>query len=142
MTTEPTTQSTAGRSERAPTTLAANGWLTFAGIMFLIGGASNIIWGIAALDSKVYLNANGLLFSTFDTWGWVSIVWGAILLLASLGLFAQSPAAAMVAVGLATVSAVFWIFALPVLPIWALVMIGIDALIIYGLVGRQDWSGV
>jgi hypothetical protein len=34
---------------------------------------------------------------------------------------------------LAVVSAIFWLFALPVLPIFALVAILIDSLIIYGL---------
>jgi hypothetical protein len=30
------------------------GWLTFAGIMVLIAGILNVIWGIAAIDSPAY----------------------------------------------------------------------------------------
>lgn len=109
------------------------GWLTFAGVMFLIGGAANILWGIAALDGKSYLPESGLLFSTMDTWGWISIIWGVVILTAAMTVFAHIPAGIGLGMLVAAVSAVFWLFALPVLPIWSLLIIGIDALIIYGL---------
>lgn len=109
------------------------GWLTFAGVMFLIGGAANILWGIGALDAKSYLPESGLLFSTMDTWGWISIIWGAIILATAMTVFAHIPAGIGLGILVAAVSAVFWLFALPVLPIWSLLIIGLDALIIYGL---------
>lgn len=63
-----------GATHRTPERAAAHqatdgGWLTFAGVMFLIGGAANILWGAGALDNKSYLPESGLLFSTLDTWG-------------------------------------------------------------------------
>jgi hypothetical protein len=39
---------------------------------------------------------------------------------------------------MAMLSAVFWLFALPVLPIWSLVIVAIDVLIIYGLTAHGD----
>lgn len=48
-------------------------------------------------------------------------------------LLSDSPSGPGAGVILATVSAVFWLFALPVLPIFAMTAILIDALIIYGL---------
>jgi len=48
-------------------------------------------------------------------------------------LLSDSPSGPGAGVILATVSAVFWLFALPVLPIFAMTVILIDALIIYGL---------
>ena len=101
--------------------------------MFIIAGAANLIWGIAALDSKEYLPESGLLFSTLTLWGWIAILWGIVVLIGSYLLLSDSPSGPGAGVILATVSAVFWLFALPVLPIFAMTVILIDALIIYGL---------
>lgn len=125
--------------ERAAARQAADGgWLTFAGVMFLIGGAANILWGAGALDSKSYLPESGLLFSTLDTWGWISIIWGLVMLATALMVFARMAAGIGLGIGVAATSAVFWLFALPVLPIWSLLIIGLDALIIYGLATQAE----
>jgi hypothetical protein len=118
----------------ASTRNSGAGWLTFAGVMFIIAGAANIIWGIAALDGKEYLPESGLLFSTLTFWGWIAILWGIAVLAGSYLLLSRSPSGPAAGVVLATVSAIFWLFALPVLPIFAMTAILIDALIIYGLV--------
>jgi hypothetical protein len=110
-------------------------WVTFAGIMFLVAGCANIIWGAGALAEKEYLPEGGLLFSTLTFWGWVAIIWGAIVLLGSFLVLTDAPSGRTIGIVLAVVSAVFWLFALPVLPIFALTAILVDSLIIYGLSG-------
>jgi hypothetical protein len=114
-------------------TMRHSGWVTFAGIMFVVAGFANLIWGIGALANKEYLPEEGLLFSTLAFWGWIAIVWGALLLLGSYLVLMGSPSGRTVGIVLAVVSAVFWLVALPVLPIFALTAILVDALIIYGL---------
>jgi hypothetical protein len=114
-------------------TARSSGWITFAGIMFLVAGAANIIWGAGALAEKQYLPEEGLLFSTLTLWGWIAIIWGALVLIGSFLLLTDSPSGREVGIVLAVVSAVFWLFALPVLPIFALTAILVDSLIIYGL---------
>lgn len=124
----------AGTAERYPAKEATDGgWLTFAAVMFLIGGAANVLWGLGALDNKSYLPESGLLFSTLETWGWISIIWGAVMLAAALLVFMRTATGVVLGIAVAGLSAVFWLFALPVLPIWSLLIIGLDALIIYGL---------
>lgn len=115
-----------------------SGWVTFAGVMFIIAAAANVIWGIAALDGKEYLPESGLLFSTLTFWGWVAILWGAIVLLGSYLLLSGSSAGPGTGVVLATVSAIFRLFALPLLPIFAMTVIIIDAVIIHGLVQHGE----
>jgi hypothetical protein len=110
-----------------------SGWVTFAGIMFVVAGFANIIWGIGALADKEYLPEDGLLFSTLTFWGWIGLIWGALLLLGSYLVLMGSPSGRSTGIVLAVVSAVFWLFALPVLPIFGLTAILIDSLIIYGL---------
>jgi hypothetical protein len=110
-----------------------SGWVTFAGIMFVVAGFANIIWGIGALADKQYLPEEGLLFSSLTFWGWIAIIWGALLLLGSYLVLMDSPSGRETGIVLAVASAIFWLFALPVLPIFALTAILIDSLIIYGL---------
>lgn len=115
-----------------------SGWFTFAGVMLIISGVANLLWGIGALDKKEYLPENGLLFSNLSFWGWLSIIWAVVALIGAFLLLTRSPAGVVIGVSLATVSAVFWLFALPVLPIWALTIIAINVLIIHGLITHAE----
>ena len=117
---------------------STGGWFTFAGVMFIIAGASNLLWGFAALDSKQYLPEGGLLFSSLDFWGWVSIIWGVLALIGASLLLSRSAGAVGFGVTMATLSAIFWLFTLPVLPIWSLVIIAINVLIVYGLMSESS----
>lgn len=95
-----------------------------------------MIWGIGALADKEYLPEDGLLFSSLTFWGWISLIWGIVLLVGSYLVLTESPSGRTVGIALAVVSAIFWFIALPVLPIWGLVAIIIDSLIIYGLASQ------
>jgi hypothetical protein len=117
---------------------AGSGWFTFAAVLFTLAGVSNLLWGIGALDDKEYLPEGGLLASNLTVWGWVSIVWGLAALTGAVLLFMRNPWSAGVAIMLATLNAMFWLFAIPVLPIWSLVVIAMDVLIIYGLAVHSD----
>ena len=117
---------------------AGTGWFTFAGIMFIISGMSNLLGGIGALDRKEYLPEGGLLFSNLSFWGWISILWAVLALVGAFLLLTRNEWSAGYGLVMATISAVFWLFALPVLPIWALIVIAIDVLIIYGLASHVD----
>jgi len=113
---------------------ARSGWVTFAGVMFFVAAFANFFWGLAALDTKSYLAESGLLYSTLETWGWIALGWSAVVLIGGIMLLARTRSGPVVGVVLATVSCIFWLFALPVMPLFAMTVIFIDALIIYGLV--------
>jgi hypothetical protein len=117
---------------------AGSGWFTFGAVMFGLAGISNLLWGIGALDTKSYLPEEGLLASNLELWGWISIVWALLAITGSVLLFIRNPWSAGVAIVLATLNAAFWLFAIPVLPIWSLIVIAIDVLIIYGLSMHSD----
>jgi hypothetical protein len=117
---------------------AGAGWFTFAGVMFALAGVSNLLWGIGALDDKKYLPKDGLIVNHLHAWGWVSIIWGLMALAGAFLLLTRNPWSAGVGLVLATLNAVFWLFALPVLPIWSLVVITIDVLIVYHLAIHSD----
>src|SRR2546423_14751548 len=61
----------------------------FAGILLTVAGTLNIIYGIAAVsDSKFFVNDTTFVFSTLNTWGWITIILGVIDLTAAFSLFA------------------------------------------------------
>ena len=121
----------------APQPETRSGWVTFAGVVLLVGAVGNLFWGLGALDSKNYLDESGLLYSTLETWGWVAIGWSALLLIGGIMLLARTHYGPVVGIVLAGVSCVFWLFALPVMPFYAMTVILIDVLVIYGLATRS-----
>lgn len=120
----------------APRVETRSGWVTFAGIVLLVGAVANFFWGLAAVDTKAYLDETGLLYSSLETWGWVAIGWSALLLIGGIMLLAQMRYSVGVGIVLAAISCVFWLFALPVMPFYAMTVIVIDVFVIYGLATR------
>lgn len=110
-----------------------SGWVTFAIVIFLVAGVANVVWGIGALLDREYFDENGLIFGTLTTWGWIAILWGAAEILVSIGLFQGSNLTRWIGVTVACIGAVFWFLVLPILPLFALTVIILAILVIYGL---------
>jgi hypothetical protein len=66
------------------------GWIGFAGIVMLILGGIGCFQGLIALfkDNYYVVGPSGFLVVDLTTWGWVMLIWGALLVLAGLGLMA------------------------------------------------------
>ena len=62
------------------------GWWIFAAIMLSIGGVLNLIWGIAAVAESKFTTVTGAtyVFSDLKTWGWITLILGALQLLGRL----------------------------------------------------------
>ena len=61
----------------------------FVGILLMIAGILNIIYGIAATsNAKFYVEGTRYVFSDLHTWGWITIILGVIQLTGALSLFA------------------------------------------------------
>jgi hypothetical protein len=118
----------------------AEGWAVFAGIMLFIVGTSNIIFGLTAIfDDQVLTSVGGqLIFWDFTTWGWVQLILGVVLLIAAFGLFVGQSWAAMVAIIFAALNAIAQIGWITVYPIWSLIVISIDVIVIYQLTMRWN----
>ena len=112
------------------------GWIAFAGIMLMIGGALNMFWGFIALvnDEWVVWGARGAMYLDITAWGWVQLIVGALVLLAGLGVMSGNLLARIVAVIVATLSLLVNFLILPLYPIWAITLITIDTLVIWALI--------
>ena len=117
------------------------GWIAFAGIMLIIGGSLNLLYGIIAAvnDEWVVWTNRADVYLDLTEWGWAHIVLGGIALLTGIGLFSGNILARTVAVIIAGVSMIVNFFFIPVYPVWALTVIIIDVLVIWAVTahGRE-----
>ena len=112
------------------------GWAAFAGILSILVGTFQAISGIVALfkDEVVFFGVKNIWLLDLTSWGWVHLVGGLLLILVGYGILNGQTWARVTGVLLAGLSAV-WNFAwLPVYPVWSIVVIVVDVLVIYALV--------
>lgn len=110
------------------------GWVMFAGIMLLIAGVLNVIYGIAAVDdSKFFVHETQYILSGLNTWGWVTIILGALQILAAFSIWSGGGFGRWFGIFVAGLSAIGALMSVPAYPLWSLAIFTIDILIIYGL---------
>ncbi len=61
---------------RAAPNTALSGWTGFAGVLFLLLGAFNVIAGVAALAGDAKFAENDLFFGDLTAWGMILIGFG------------------------------------------------------------------
>jgi hypothetical protein len=118
------------------------GWVVFASFMMFLLGSFQAIQGLVAIFDDTYygVTESGLVVSLdYTTWGWVHLILGVLLILSGAGVLAGNLAARSVGVLLATLSAVANLLFIAAYPIWSVVIITVDVLVIYALTvhGRE-----
>jgi hypothetical protein len=110
------------------------GLVTFAGVMLLIAGVLNTIYGIAAIDNANVFTKNArYVFADLNTWGWFLLVLGVVQLFAAFAIWRGAPWARWFGVGSATVNAIVQTMFIPAYPILAMTILTLDIIAIYGL---------
>jgi hypothetical protein len=70
------------------------GLVLFASVLLVIVGCFNLIYGIAAIANSHVFTANAhYVFGSLRTWGWITLIIGALQLLAAGGVLAGNQAA-------------------------------------------------
>ena len=107
----------------------------FAGIVLMVVGVLNIVYGIAAVsDSHFYVEDTHFVFTTLHTWGWIAIILGAIEVTASLSLFAGGTYGRVVGIVAATVGAIGALLNIGgAHPWWSLGIFAVCVWVIYSL---------
>jgi len=118
------------------------GWILFAATMMLMLGIFHAIQGLVALfqDEYYLVGKNGLTVHVdYTTWGWVHLILGILVAGAGAGLLAGQMWARIVGVLVCLVSSVVNIAFLAAYPIWSLIMIAVDVLVIWAITvhGRE-----
>ncbi len=130
----------AHRDTRGPVGGQRSGWIAFAGVMMIILGCLDVIWGLAAIvnDEVVVVGGHGALIFDLTTWGWIQLIVGIVVGLTGLGFLTGNEVARVLGIFLLAINAVLQIVWFPAAPLWAFLMIILDVVIIYQL--TVNWS--
>jgi hypothetical protein len=109
------------------------GWLTFAAVLLLLAGCMNALYGIAALVNDDYFAVDELLFGDLSLWGVIYLAFAAAQIAAALLIINRSVAGVLMGIALAGLHALGVMMSIGAYPIWSVVLLVIDGMIIYGL---------
>src|SRR6266480_7050850 len=107
----------------------------FAGILLVVAGTLNIIYGIGAISDAHFYTSAGThyVFSSLHTWGWITLILGVIQLTASFSLFGGGAYGRVIGVVAATLGALGALLAIGTVPFWSLGVFAICLWVAYGL---------
>jgi hypothetical protein len=117
-------------------TTRGSGWILFAAIALGVAGVMRIFDAIWSFRYHGVLpeNLEGAIFGhSLKTYGWIWLVVGVIYIASAFAVLGRSEIGrwvGVVAAGLGGVAAMFWA---PYYPVWALVYIGLGAVVMYAL---------
>ena len=123
-----------------------SGWIAFAGFVLVIVGALDMSRGPGAgiiQDEYVVATPKGLAIVDVTTWGWMTLLWGGVLILTGLGLLGGAGWARWVAIIGVAVNAIGQIAFMAnypqAYPLWNILIVTLNILVLYALTAR--WQG-
>lgn len=122
-------------------TVRRSSFVTFAGVLAVVVGFFNGIAGIAAIskDDSLEASAHEVLFGIdYTTWGWFWLILGIVQIGVGGLILARHASGLLLGVVWASLSLILTVFVIFVYPFWALAVIGINILIIWGLLENAD----
>jgi hypothetical protein len=118
-----------------------SGWVTFAGIVGLVVGGYNALSGIAAIadDDTLAAQAHDVLFAIdVSAWGWFWLLAGIVQIVAGVLILQRNEWGRWLGIAIAATSAMFTVFVIFVFPLWALSVLTLDCLVLYGLLTEAE----
>jgi len=118
-----------------PSTHRGEGWIAFSAVVLVIGGAFAIIDGLVAVYRSRFFSSSAVyVFSDLRTWGWIIFGLGIAAVVAGFAVTTGSQWARWLGVGVASLNAVAQLVFAQGYPLWSLMIMAIDFLVIYGLI--------
>jgi hypothetical protein len=118
-----------------------SGWITFAGVMAVLAGGYNALSGIAALvdDDTIASQAKEVLYGIdLTAWGWFWLLVGLAQILTGVLIFQRNTWGLWLGVAFAGLSAMLTVIVMFVFPLWAIAVLTIDFLVLFGLLTQSD----
>jgi hypothetical protein len=111
-----------------------SGWWVFAGVLLIVAGILNIIYGIAAIGDSKFFTANATyIISGLHTWGWISLIVGVLELIAAFSLFAGGEFGRWFGIFIGGLNAIAALLSIPAYPAWSTAIFALSIIIIYKL---------
>jgi hypothetical protein len=113
----------------------AHGIAVFAGLVMIIGGAFQALEGLAAVVNDQWLVVRPEYIFAFDltVWGVIHLLIGLALLVIGVSLLRGQTWARVAGMAVAVISAIMNFVFLPFSPLWAIMIIAVDVLVIWAL---------
>ena len=131
-----------GDAQQASDYTSGMGWVRFAGVLMAVIGGFGVIEGLVALFTPTYfVTSNGAVLTINLTgWAWVHLILGVLALVTGLALIGNAPNWARgVGIGLVAINMLVQLAWLPAYPIWSIMAIVLDMVVIGAL--AITWEG-
>jgi hypothetical protein len=116
----------------------AQNWAGFVAILFVVVGCFNLIDAIAAYTQDDYFAADELLFGDLSMWGTLYLIVGAAQLLAAFLIWRGSIMGQILGITLAVVNAMVALLSVGAYPVWAIIILVFNGVVIYALTVYGD----
>lgn len=111
-----------------------SGWWIFAGVLLLIAGALNIIYGLAAISNSSIITASAVyILRDLRVWGWLSLFIGVCEWVAAFSLWSGGEFGRWFGIVVASLNAVGVLLTVTTYPFWSLAIFALSIIIIYKL---------
>ena len=113
----------------------AHGLAVFAGVVMVVGGAFQALEGLAGIVNDKYLVVLPNYLYAFDltVWGVIHLLVGLALVVIGVSLLRGQTWARVAGIVAAAVAAILNFVWLPIAPLWAIMIIAVDMLVIWAL---------
>ena len=111
------------------------GWIAFAGIVLMMAGFLNFVWGIAAIDDSSFFTDEGryILFDDLNTWGWFFLIVGVLQMIAAVSIWNRHAFGQLFGIFSASMNIIVLLFTVNAYPFAAFMIFIVDLLVIYAL---------
>jgi hypothetical protein len=113
----------------------ATGLIVFAGAIMVVAGIWQVFSGTAALTHAAIYDGAPRYVYAFDltTWGWIQLLTGIASIAVGYALLRGRTWARVVGIGLSAFGMITQFMFIPYFPIWSLLVIALDSMIIWAL---------
>lgn len=133
-------------AEVHPQRASTSGWegtTAFGGIVLVLAGGYHVLTGLVAIlnDGYFLVPSQDLVISVdYTAWGWLHLVLGVIAAAVGACVLAGQAWARVAGVVLAGLSAVVNLAFMASFPLWSMLIIALDLVVIYSLVAQDRYS--
>lgn len=117
------------------------GWIWFAAVLMMASGVLNFMTGLVAVigDDNAYIDTGvSLLVFDVEGWGWAHLIFGIVIFLIGVFLAVGQTWARLLAVVLVTLNLITQFLWLPAYPVWSIIVIAIDVVVLWALIVHGD----
>jgi len=133
-----------GRHESGGHRAAVVGFTALAGTFMVLAGLWSVVVGTVALaHGHVFVTAPNYTFRyDLHSWGWVELIMGIVIFAAGACVFLGMAWARILGAVLAVLSAIANFMFIPYQPVWSIVVIALDAFVIWALLSPRRGAEV